>query len=187
MRTAVATIKGISPLSWGKRVTVERLEDENDAGYEKRNWREKFHCTDDGLLLIPAMAFKGCLESAAKYKSEKIPGKGQQKYTKYFESGVIVPENLGLPQTKDDLVPNWLFVPSNGVPGHGKRVDKCFPVLNDWGGDVTFLILENAIPKDVFEKTLSDAGQVKGIGFWRPEHRGINGRFLVKKIKWGKM
>ena len=185
MRTATVKIEGISRLSWGKPIETERKKDESYKEFETRIWQDKFHYNSDGNVVIPAMAFQGCLSSAAKYKNRKIPGKRNATYTKYFESGIMVVEDLILPQKKEDLGSEWLFLPAGGKPGGGTRVWKCFPIIEEWRGDMDFYLIEDEIPKNVFEEFLIAAGQIKGIGFWRPEKRGLNGRFKVMKIIWG--
>ena len=184
MRTAVATLKSLSPLSWGRKYVVDRLDDENDSEFEKRTWMERFHYTQDGHVKIPAMAFKHCLASAAKYKNKKIPGQGKATFTKYFQAGIIVQEDLVLPYTREDVIGEWFFVPSDGKRGGGSRVDKCFPCIQEWEGDICFLVIEDKIDKPTLEEFLIAAGQIKGVGRFRPEREGIYGRFEVVKITW---
>ena len=42
------------------------------------------------------------------------------------------------------------------------------------------------LTKDIFEKTVRDAGMYIGVGMHRPENGGYKGRFDVVKIKWEK-
>jgi hypothetical protein len=130
------------------------------------------------------MAFKNCIAEIAKYLSVQIQGKGKSTYTKHFEAGVMVLDGLKLPVKKDEVPGEWLFVPSDGKRGSGKRVDRCFPVVHEWKGDVQFHILDDVITPDVFEQHLKDAGNFIGIGRFRPRNNGYYGRFKVNKIKW---
>jgi hypothetical protein len=97
---------------------------------------------------------------------------------------VMVLDGLKLPVKKDEVPGEWLFVPSDGKRGSGKRVDRCFPVVHEWKGDVQFHILDDVITPDVFEQHLKDAGNFIGIGRFRPRNNGYYGRFKVNKIKW---
>ncbi len=194
MRVATATLESISPYSQSKHYSKDDVpkggrasgsETESAADYEKRTWRERCNITADGHLMIPPMAFKNCLAEIAKYLGAQIPGKGKSTYTKHFEAGVMVLDGLVLPETKESVPGEWLFVPASGRRGDGKRVQKCFPVVREWKGDVTFHVLDDVITPEVFEQHLRDAGNFIGIGRFRPRNNGYYGRFAVKKVKWG--
>jgi hypothetical protein len=184
MRTAIATLRSIAPYSQSRAHFTPRLDKERPDEYEERTWRERLHATDDGRVFIPPMSFKNCLSEIAKFLSEQIPGKGKSTYTKHFEAGVLVMEPLVLDIKKADVPGEWLFVPADGRRGSGKRVRKCFPVIREWGGDVTFHILDNTITKEVLEHHLREAGGFIGIGRFRPRNNGFYGRFEVVKVKW---
>jgi len=47
---------------------------------------------------------------------------------------------------------------------------------------VTFYILDEIITKEVFERTLTMAGQFIGIGRFRPQNNGFYGRFEVVMV-----
>jgi hypothetical protein len=130
------------------------------------------------------MAIANCLKSAATYLSIQIPGQGKAKYTKHFQSGVMVTEPITLDIKKEDVKHEWVFVPSDGRRGGTTRVEKCFPLIEEWEGEVDFYIFDDIITKDVFEKVLREAGQIMGIGRFRPNNWGYYGRFRVESIKW---
>ena len=184
MKTAIATLKSVSPYSQSKHYTTDKLPKELPKDYEVRTWRDRLHVNDDGAIFIPPMSFKNCLSEAAKFLGIQIPGKGKSTYTKHFEAGVLVTDALVLKVTKDQVKGEWLFVPSDGVRGSGKRVDKCFPVIHEWGGQVTFHILDETITEDVFINVLQQAGAFIGIGRFRPRNNGFYGRFAVESVKW---
>lgn len=186
MITAIAHLKSMSPYGQSKHYDTPKLEKENYDDYEKRTWKERTHVNDDGYIFIPPMAFKNCLSDAAKYLGMKIKGKGQEKYTKNFEAGVLVVDPLVLPVKKDDVPGLWLFVPADGRRGGPKRVNKCFPVLQNWEGTVPFIVFDETITEDVFRYTLEQAGKFIGIGFFRPRNNGYFGRFAVEKLEWVK-
>jgi hypothetical protein len=190
MRVATAELESISPYSQGRHYDIPKLArpngtvTESHKDYEARTWRERCHTDKDGWVFIPPMAFKNCIAEIAKYLSVQIQGKGKSTYTKHFEAGVMVLDGLKLPVKKDEVPGEWLFVPSDGKRGSGKRVDRCFPVVHEWKGDVQFHILDDVITPDVFEQHLKDAGNFIGIGRFRPRNNGYYGRFKVNKIKW---
>lgn len=185
MKTAIARLRSLSPYSQSRHYTTEKLDKENAKDYETRTWRDRLHTTDSGEVFIPPMSFKNCLSEAAKFLAIQIPGKGKSTYTKHFEAGVLVTDALMLGVNKDEVKGEWLFVPSDGIRGSGKRVDKCFPVIHEWSGDVTFHILDETVTKDVFQQVLEQAGRFIGIGRFRPRNNGFYGRFAVDSLKWG--
>lgn len=79
---------------------------------------------------------------------------------------------------------NWIFTPSDGVPGSGKRVWRCYPMIDDWTGDVDVIVADDTITEDVFKYVLTQAGQLIGVGRFRVRNRGNYGCFNVDKIKW---
>lgn len=187
-KLATVTIKGVSPYSPGKHyseIEAPKLDKESFADYEARTWRNRMHVSKDGKVQIPPMAFKNCLSEAAKYLSIRIPGKGQATYTKHFTAGVLVSEPLTLPVKAADVPGNWLFVPADGVRGSGKRVNKCFPLIEEWGGVVNFQIFDETVTEKIFTQVLREAGMLVGIGTFRPINNGYFGRFAVDKVKWG--
>lgn len=184
MKQAVAYLESISPYSQSRFHDTEKLSKENSQDYEERTWRDRLHRTDDGRVFIPPMSFKNALSEAAKFSSRQIPGKGKATYTKHFEAGILVMEPLILPVQVDDVPGEWLFVPADGVRGSGKRVKKCFPVIHQWEGEVTFHVLDDTITKDVFAQHLEEAGSFIGIGRFRPRNNGFYGRFGIKHISW---
>jgi hypothetical protein len=190
MRVATATLESISPYSQGRHYEVERLgrgsgtPTESHKDYEARTWRERCHVAPNGHIFIPPMSFKNCLSEIAKYLGVQIPGKGKASYTKHFEAGLMVLEGLELPETKDTVLGEWLFVPASGRRGDGKRVSKCFPVIPEWKGRVDFHILDETITPPVFEQHLRDAGSFVGIGRFRPRNNGYYGRFKLARIEW---
>lgn len=184
-RIATAHLKSISPYGPSKHVTVEKLDREPPDDYEKRTWRERCHYDPKTLeVFIPPMAFKGALDEAARRMGRKIKGKGNSTYTKHFEAGVMVMDPMPLGVKKDDIEGQWLFLNADGKRGGGTRVMRCMPFVPDWEGKVTFYIFDNIVTKQIFEETLEEAGALVGIGQFRPQNRGYQGRFEVIQVDW---
>lgn len=183
MRTFIATLESISPYSQSRYHATEKDKKETHEDYEKRTWRNRVHANKDGNIFMPPMAFKNCLSDAAKFISMQIPGKGKATYTKHFEAGILVMDALVLPDKKEDVEGEWFHVPADGVRGGTKRVMKCFPVIREWRGDVTFYILDETVTLEVFEYHLKEAGNFIGVGRFRPRRNGFYGRFKVLGIK----
>lgn len=184
-KIAIATIKGNSPYSQSKYHNTPKLNKELPKDYEERTWRERMHVNEDEYVIIPPMCFKNCLSNAAKFLSMQIPGKGKSTYTKHFEAGILVIEPSVLPIKANDVKGDWVFVPSDGIAGSGKRVEKCYPIINPgWETKVEFIIVDDVITEDVFLTHLKQAGQLIGIGRFRPRNNGYYGRFQVVDLQW---
>ena len=188
MKLAKVNIISNSPYSQGKNYSedmVPTLKGENKQDYEKRTWRERCHYTKDGTIFIPPMQFANALKVASKYLSIQIPGKGKSTYTKNFESGVLVREPLMLTVNKADVEGEWVFIPSDGIRGSGSRVWKCFPVIREWKGTVTYYIMDDVITEDVFRTVFQSSGNLIGIGRFRPRNWGWYGCFKQSgDIEW---
>jgi hypothetical protein len=183
MKTYTAKIKGISPYSQSKHVTAEPMPKEGKDAYEARTWRERLHTNEDGFVVIPPMALKNCMAEAAKYLSIQIPGKGKSTYTKHIEAGTLVTDHIVLGIKKDEVPGEWFFVPSDGKRGGDKRVNKCFPVIHDWGGEFSIYVFDETVTQDVLMQHLEEAGKFIGIGRFRPRNNGFYGRFRVDSLE----
>lgn len=184
MRIATATLRSVAPYSQSRYHDVPKLDKENPEDYEMRTWRDRLSSTEDGRVFIPPMAFKKSLETAARFLSMQIKGRGKATYTKHFKAGVLVTDGLVLPVKKEEVAGEVFFVPADGKAGGGKRVKRKFPVIHDWSGGVTFYILDETITPDVFEAHLKEAGNFIGIGRFRPENGGFYGRYAVDNVVW---
>ncbi len=184
MKKVIVTLKSTSPYSQSKHHATEKKTKELPDAYETRTWRERLHCNDEGEMFIPPMQFSNCVKEAAKYLSIQIPGKGKSTFTKHFDAGVMVLEKFMLGIHKNDVPMETVHVPSDGRKGGSKRVLKNFGVIQQWQGDVVFHILDDIITEDIFRQVLEAAGNVIGIGRWRPRNGGLYGRFEIVKLKF---
>ena len=196
IRLATAKIVGASPYSQSRKTLTLKEDRETSDVHERRTWRERMH-TDTppdpetgevrGNVVIPPMALKNCLDQAASSLGLTVPGRGKKGYGKVFEAGVLCMDPIVLGVKAEDVQPEELFVPSDGRRGGGSRVTKLFPHIPEgqWGGEAKFTVLDDLISEDVFERVLHHAGQLVGLGRFRPQTRGFYGRFKVEgKIRW---
>lgn len=184
MRIATAALRSVAPYSQSRFHDTPKLEKEAADDYEMRTWRERLSTTDDGRVFIPPMAFKKSLETAARFLSMQIKGRGKATYTKHFKAGVLVTDGLVLPIQAEEVPGEVFFVPADGKAGGGKRVKRKFPVIREWSGEVTYYILDDTITPDVFEAHLKEAGNFIGVGRFRPENGGFYGRYAVDAVSW---
>lgn len=187
MKRATFELIGVSPYCQARFHNTEKLDKEGHDDHEKRTWRNKLHTDAKGYVFVPNFALKNCLAEVAKFLSIQIPGKGKSTYTKNFEAGLMVEDNITLPVKAAEVQGVWMHVPSDGMRGGKKRVRKCFPVIQEWRGMASVLILDDTITEDVFKLHLDQAGKFIGLGTFRPRNNGVFGRFDIKKIKWEKI
>jgi len=184
---AVVSFKSLTALSQGKPVATERESNEPYMAHEERTWRERIHVDPEtGNVFIPGMAFYHSLVAAARYRGDSIPGKGKKTYTKYFETSILVVDNLITSVEAAKVASEKLFVPSDGKPGSGSRVWKIFPFIPAWEGTLKFYVMDPTVTREVFEKHLVTAGMFIGVGRFRPERRGFYGRYRATNIEWRK-
>lgn len=190
MHTAKVTLKSISAYSQSRQHTEEKLNREGYDDYEERTWRSKMHRNKEGQVFMPQMGLKQALTNAARRSGDKIPGKRGATYTKHFEGGVLVIDppllydHSGRPILAVEVAGLKLSVNADGKRGSGKRVWRIFPDIAEWQANVTFTVLDDVVTKDVFRKTLDEAGAFVGVGRFRPENGGYYGRFEVVSLEW---
>jgi len=184
MKIATVKLSSTSPLAQGKFVSEPKKEKELPKDFEARTWRNKMHFDAQGQVFIPNFALKNCLSEAAKFLSMQIPGKGKSTYTKHFEAGVSVLDNMLIGVDKETVDCQIMFVPSDGVRGSNKRVEKYFPVIPEWSGVASFYILDETVTEEVFLKVLEQAGKFIGLGSFRPRNNGFFGRFNMELISY---
>jgi hypothetical protein len=189
MKICTAHLRSATPYSASREHGTPKLEKETHDVYDLRTWRERLHVDGDNRVFIPAMAFKQAVDKAASMLGIQVPGRGKATYTKHFLAGCVVESDVvltrdGKPVLKDDAQLQRIFANADGKRGSGKRVFRHYPVIPQWEGQARFVLLDEQITKEVFERHLRESGQYVGVGRWRAEVGGMNGRFAVEKFAW---
>jgi len=186
MITVIADLEGLTPYQQSREYTSRMKKEGNESNreFEDRTWKNRAHTTPDGIVFIPAGAIKQCLIAGCRYLNEKIPEHGQKRWAGKFEAAVIVKADALTGVHIDDVVKRSVFGASDGRRNSRTRVWKHFPTILDWHVKVEFQVLDNIITEKVFRRQLEAAGAFVGLGTWRPENGGENGRFVVKKLEW---
>lgn len=177
-------LDSVTPYSASHQHDTPRLDKERPDEYEARTWREKANVNAQGEVVIPAMAFKQALDRCAKVLGIQVPGRGKATFTKHFLSGCLCEADVPIGVKKDQLKSVTINANADGVRGSGKRVKRTFPEVPKWSGTARFIILDDAITKDVFERVMRESGNFVGVGRFRPENGGLNGRYTVKEFRW---
>jgi len=186
MRTATCHLFSAQPYSQSRSYQheVEKPAKGKHDEHDKLHWRKHCHVNAQGNIIIPQMAFKMALDEAARMMGDRIPGKGQSTYTKYFKAGILVLEPIVLPIKAEDVDHDMIYCNANGVRGSGTRVWRTFPRIDQWAGALTVHVLAPEIPNELFESYLKQAGSFVGIGRFRPQNGGFYGRFGVERTDW---
>lgn len=190
MKRCLVHIENIpgSPYSQSKKHDLPKKDREDPDDYDIRTWRE--HCTVNsaGQVCIPAMGIKQSLDTSAYKLGIKIPNRRGATYKTFFASGFFcesdVPLSNGKPIMKDKAEMIAISANSNGKRGAGSRVVRRFPIFPQWHGVVPITITDDIITTEIFETHVRAAGIIVGIGRFRPELGGINGRFRPTKFEW---
>ena len=189
VRQAIVELEGITPISFSRRLDI----DNPPKGTPYDDWWEKtcydrLHLGADGNATVPAMMLKYCLDEGCRNLSpDDKKFRGNEQWTKYFEYGICLTENVSLGVKPEAFRKEWIWADSNGKKGRqsSSRVKRCYPTLDvGWKINPTFVVLDEKITQDIFEKALASAGWFCGLGRFRPQNQGYYGRFDVKKIKW---
>jgi hypothetical protein len=177
-----------SPYSQSAKHDTPMLDRESHEDYDKRTWRDKCTVNKDGQVCIPAMALKQAIDTAAYKLGEKLKGRRGATFKGFFASGFFcdsdVPISNGRPLKPEDGECKLISANADGVRGSGKRVPRRFPEFEKWQGVAQFTIIDDVITEPIFEQHVRAAGMVVGIGRFRPENGGMNGRFRITKFEW---
>lgn len=186
MYRAVVTLRSMSgsSLSCSRQHREDFKDGESHEDYDVRTWRHKANTDDEGIVYIPAIAFKQAIDLAAKRLAIPDPDNKRANFTKYFVSDVICENHLSIGVHRDKMPSITINANVDGVRGSGKRVPRTFPQIGHWRGTTSFLIMENKLKPEHFEKVLTMAGRSIGVGQFRPEKGGNNGRFEIEKISY---
>jgi hypothetical protein len=184
VKTATVTLESMAPYSQSKKHYEPVNKGELAADYDIRTWRKKQFVGPNGKVHIDAAAFHQALVAAAKYTKQQIPGQGKATWTAKFSSGIALFDSidLGVDPEKTDFID--IYANADGIRGSGKRVQRRFPVINEWKATFTIHILDPIITQEVFAEMVRIAGMFIGVGRFRPEKGGRNGRFKMTKLVW---
>lgn len=187
---ARVVLEGLSNLTQTKFHEEPKLKGELADAYNRRVFKQHLHVTD-GFVSIPETAFMQCLASAAKYSKKQIPGQGKATWTAKFQAGImifppcIVSSDDGTKMTPDNVSYVDIFANVDGIRGSNKRVMRRYPtILRGWRTTFDVAILDPIVTEDVFREMLKIAGMFVGIGQFRPEKGGTNGRFKIAELVW---
>lgn len=192
MQISVAnvTLENLSPYSQSRYIdqdageTVKKNKEAPDA-YDARIWRHKMSVSEDGsTVVIPAHGMHQCLADASSYVGERIAGKGMKTWAQKFRAGVSIIADIPLNIDPADVQAVKVICHSQGRRGPGARVVRRFPQIPSWSATFDILVLDLEIDEKQMRSTIEAAGLFVGIGRFRPQNTGTNGRFALRDMTW---
>ncbi len=174
------TIKGSTPLLQNRPsslmvetdMTKGKASKGNSTKDPKEQAEEKLYELE-GVLYQPNTHIKGCLVEAG--KNFKIKGGGKSTYSKVIGYSVEVnPMEIEHKKTKWEVYSVLAVNPNT----KGRSIVHR-PMFRDWELDFTIKFDESRIHPEVLKEILETAGQIVGIGDWRPAKKGTFGKFEV--------
>jgi hypothetical protein len=177
MKKVLVKVEGISPL------LMNRFRDSAiDSKSKKRTGAQaEPEITDklyvyEGKICIPAVYFRNCMIEAG--KQFKITGKGKSNYSKLIGSTVEVNPEMILLKPSD--YETYSIAAVNPMT-RGRMMTRR-PRFNKWGAEFEIVLNDEGIPADVIKEILDHAGRYVGVGDWRPEKKGMFGKFMI--VSW---
>lgn len=131
----------------------------------------------DGKICLPAVYLKNCITEAS--KQFKIVGKGKSTYSKLVASTVdIEPFMIDLKAGKYEV-----FRISAVNPMTKGRMMTERPKFDKWSVEFEIVLNDPAVPMSVINEILEHSGKYVGIGDWRPQKKGMFGKFMITSFK----
>ena len=177
------TVKGTTPLivhAWSEKAVkmMEAVQQQKaKVGREPKNpdaeYEACFYRTEDGRYGVPARAFKKAMVQAATSIDDKRFAKTKIRQVLFVQGDILPLEIATEPNKRCDT-----------VRLNGKTADLRYrPEFKDWSVTLTIEYNAQAVSLEQVVNLLNLAGFAVGIGEWRPEKDGNNGRFEVVTSK----
>jgi len=128
-------------------------------------------------VYLPSVYIKNSLVEAG--KQFKIIGKGKSTYSKIVASTVDVsPFMIEMNNSEMEV-----FRISAVNPMTKGRMMTERPKFSKWKASFELILNDPAVPISVINEILEQAGKYVGIGDWRPEKKGMFGKFMITSFK----
>lgn len=172
-------IKGMTPLLQNQPAEygfdVQWVEKQASADWEKEAL-QKLYRTSEGEIYQPSEHILQAIIEAG--KKIKMKGAGKATYSKIFGSMVFVEPDVLIHKIQKYEIYKKLVV----IPSTKGRIMRYRPMLKNW--KLCFKILaEEEIQGSVLKEALEIAGKYSGIGDWRPQKKGVFGKFQVTSFQ----
>jgi hypothetical protein len=176
-KIVVVEISGKSPL------LINRFQDKAIDGDSKRRTgaieKDDIHnklYLFDGKAHLPSTYLRSAIVEAA--KQFKITGKGKSTYSKLAGSVIEVGPEFS------PIVGDWKEFRIAAVnPMTKGRMMVSRPRFDSWSVKFEITILDDSLPVGVLNEILQHAGNYVGVGDWRPDKKGMFGKFMLTSFQ----
>jgi hypothetical protein len=172
------TIEGTTPILFNRfrDVAIEGKSKKRTGAMAESDVEDKLYI-QDGKTQLPATYLRNSIVEAS--KQFKIVGKGKSTYSKLIASTVdIEPFYIELDADKYEI-----FRISAVNPMTKGRMMTERPKYNNWKASFEIILNDEAVPISVINEVLEHAGKYVGVGDWRPEKKGMFGKFMISEFK----
>jgi hypothetical protein len=186
MKTYNVKIKGLTPYM------QHRMDDQKLEQWEKKRGpiherpevshedavRAEYHCfrNTDGKCYIPSDHIRGALIGAGGYVKAKVGGRSKSMKVLVAAMFMVDPEQIILPDY--DAIDKRSAVNRNVKA----RIITVRPKWTQWEAEFTLSVYENTITVETIKQLFEFAGNLVGIGSFRPTNNGLFGRFELIDI-----
>jgi len=173
------TIEGITPILFNRfrDVSIEGKSKKRTGAMTEADIEDKLYLDEKGKTQLPSVYIKNCITEAS--KQFKIIGKGKSTYSKIVASTVnIEPFYINLEADKFEV-----FRISAVNPMTKGRMMTERPKYSKWKASFQIVLNDPAVPSSVINEILEHAGKYVGVGDWRPEKKGMFGKFMITEFK----
>lgn len=182
MKKYEVEISGITPILQNKPAEygfdVQWVEKQASENWEKEALQKIYRTPDSegGEIYQPSEhIWRAIIEAGKKIK---MKGAGKSTYSKIFGSMLSVEPDVLVHKNQEYEIYKKLVV----IPSTKGRVMRYRPMIKDW--KLRFFVLaEDEIQGATVKEALEIAGKYSGIGDWRPEKKGVFGKFQVTSFK----
>lgn len=181
------TIEGIAPYSQSQMLTEKKGKNEGYDEFETRIWRSKAHVGPDGdAIVIPGHAVQQMLVLGAQKGrlQPKAARSAREGLANRLVTGIAIQGDATTDMRLSDAICVAINAHSTGKRGSGTRVVRKFPQWpNPWTAEFDIIVLDESLTEEDVTAALQVAGLVAGLGRFRPENMGMNGRFRVLNVQ----
>ena len=174
------TIEGTTPILFNRfrDTSIEGKSKKRTGALVESDIHDKLYYDERGKVQLPSVYIKNSLTEAA--KQFKIQGKNKATYSKIVGSTVdIAPFYIELEYPENYEV----FRISAVNPMTKGRMMVSRPKFNKWSASFSIILNDPQVDSNVVNEILEHAGKYVGLGDWRPEKKGMFGKFMITSWK----
>jgi hypothetical protein len=171
-------IEGTTPILFNRfrDVAIEGKSKKVTGARAESDIEDKLYLID-GKTHLPSVYIKNSVVEAG--KQFKIIGKGKSTYSKIVASTVDINPFM----IEMDVKNYEVFRISAVNPMTKGRMMTERPKYDKWKASFQIILNDPAVPTGVINEILEHAGKYVGLGDWRPEKKGMFGKFMIVKFE----